>query len=82
MFEEAISFNETLNFDTSNVTDMSHMFADASEFNRVLNFDFSSVTTVECMFEYAMSYTQPHTFTLPPAANTDRLYGNTAVKFP
>ena len=44
MFSNAIKFNQPLNFNTSNVTDMCYMFQYATNFNQPLNFDTSNVT--------------------------------------
>ena len=46
MFAQAKSFNQSLNFTTSNVTNMEMMFSDAESFNQKLNFDTSNVTNI------------------------------------
>ena len=49
MFEEARSFNQPLNWDVSNVTDMSAMFYGASSFNQPLNHWGEKVSNVATM---------------------------------
>jgi hypothetical protein len=56
---EAINFNQPLNFDTSNVIDMSCMFIGASKFNQPLYFDTSNVTDMGWMFRCATKYIHP-----------------------
>ncbi len=59
MFCCATNFNQPLNFDTSNVTDMSGMFYGATNFNQPLNFDTSNVTNIANMFYVASNFNQP-----------------------
>ena len=58
MFADATSFNQSLNWDTSNVTDMSDMFVGATSFNQSLNWDTSNVTGMSYMFMDAASFNQ------------------------
>ena len=46
----ASAFNQPLDFDTSNVNDMSGMFGGATAFNQPLSFDTSNVTDMHDMF--------------------------------
>ena len=46
--------------DTSNITNMSHMFREAKSFNQPIGgWDTSKVTDMSCMFAYAESFNQP-----------------------
>jgi surface protein len=60
MFADANSFNQSLiNWNVSNVTDMSGMFSSANTFNQPINsWDVSNVTDMEEMFDSAFSFTQ------------------------
>ena len=60
MFYAAINFNQLLNFDTSEVTNMSNMFYEAISFNQPLNFDISSVINMKRMFYYAKEFTKKY----------------------
>ena len=51
MFTSAMSFNQPLNFDTKNVTDMSFMFRHAKNFNQPLNFNIENVSNLDDIFE-------------------------------
>ncbi len=59
MFEDAVSFNEPVDFNTSSVTTMSYMFAGAESFNQPINFDTRNVTDMSHMFSFAKSFNQP-----------------------
>lgn len=63
MFYRAKKFNPpgfpSLNFDTSNITNMRSMFSHASIFNQPLHFDTSKVTNMSCMFFRAKKFNQP-----------------------
>ena len=50
MFNTARSFNQHLNWDISNVTDMMGMFFNAESFNQQLDWDTSNVTNMTSMF--------------------------------
>ena len=50
MFNNASSFNQPLNFNTSKVTSMISMFSYARVFNQPLNFDISNVISMYEMF--------------------------------
>ncbi|WP_218743514.1 BspA family leucine-rich repeat surface protein, partial [Mycoplasmopsis anatis] len=52
------NFNQPLNFDTSNVTDMSYMFSNCQNFNQPLNFNTSKVKEMTDMFAGCISLTQ------------------------
>jgi len=58
MFFNAKSFNQPLNFNTNNVTNMTNMFSFASAFNQQLNFNTSKVTNMTNMFYAASSFNQ------------------------
>ena len=58
MFAYATVFNQSLNWDTSSVTNMRMMFREASSFNQSLNWDTSSVTEMFMMFYLASSFDQ------------------------
>jgi hypothetical protein len=50
MFEDAISFNQPLEWDTSNVRDMSHMFEGARSFNQELEIKTTEETDINDIF--------------------------------
>ena len=52
-------FNQPLNFDTSNVTNMKWMFAYTKKINQPLNFDTSNVTDMNGMFYQTEKFNQP-----------------------
>jgi hypothetical protein len=56
MFNGASSFNQTINFNTQNVTDMSEMFSNATIFNQPISFNTIKVTNMEYMFSSASSF--------------------------
>ena len=58
MFYGTSVFNKTLNFDTSNVTDMKAMFYDTKVFNQPVNFNTSQVTDMSYMFYGAKAFNQ------------------------
>ena len=59
MFADAASFNQSLNWDTSNVTGMSYMFYGATSFDQSLNsWDTNNVTDMSAMFIDAASFNQ------------------------
>ena len=58
MFGSACSFNQLLNWDTRNVTNMSYMFYQASSFNQLLNWDTRNVINMSEMFCDAKSFNQ------------------------
>ncbi len=62
MFLWADRFNQPINFDTSNVTNMSYMFFGASKFNQSLNFNTSNVTNMSYMFNNAHSFNKTVNF--------------------
>ena len=60
MFGNCTRFNQNLsNWDTSTVTNMSHMFAGCIEFNQPLNFNTSNVTNMSNMFSGCFKFNQP-----------------------
>ena len=56
-------------WDTSLVTDMSHMFCNSQTFNQLLNFNTSSVTNNDNMFEEAEAFNQPLNFDTSSVTN-------------
>ena len=63
MFEGAFGFDNTIDFDTSKVSNMRSMFSGAVNFNQpVSNLDTSSVTTMSAMFARASNFNQPVPF--------------------
>ncbi len=62
MFCAATQFNEPLEWDTFNVTDMSGMFNGATAFNRPLDWETENVTDMSDMFAGATSFNQPLAF--------------------
>jgi surface protein len=59
MFSDAVLFNQSLNWDTSNVTGMSGMFAGSGSFDQSLSsWDTSNVTDMSWMFDGATSFDQ------------------------
>ena len=58
MFYNTIEFNQPLNFDTSNVTNIKGMFSYAIKFNQPVNFDISKVTTMSYMFANTLEFNQ------------------------
>ena len=55
MFLYQTNFNKDINWDTSNIDDMSLMFVSASSFNQPLNnWDTSNVTEMRLMFTDAI----------------------------
>ncbi len=71
---ESTSFNLPLEFDTSNVTDMSDMFYDAKYFNQPLNFDTSNVTNMSGMFLNAKYFNQPLNFDTSNVTNMSGMF--------
>jgi len=63
MFYGASHFNSSINFNTSNVTNMSEMFYYASTFNQPLSFNTSNVTTMAVMFFGASAFNSSIHFT-------------------
>ena len=61
MFFEAFSFNQPIdNWNTSNVTDMSHMFYRDESFNQPINvWNTSKISDISFMFACAESFNQP-----------------------
>jgi hypothetical protein len=60
MFEGAISMDSAVNFDTSNVTDMSKTFSSAQIFDQdISEWDVSKVTSTKKMFESAYAFNSP-----------------------
>ena len=58
MFCNATTFNQPLEWDTAQVTDMSHMFCGATAFNQPLEWDTSRVTDMSGMFSDATTFNQ------------------------
>ncbi|WP_029330104.1 BspA family leucine-rich repeat surface protein, partial [Metamycoplasma cloacale] len=60
------SFNQPLDWDTSNVKDMNFMFCECSAFNQPLDWDTTNVENMEYMFwnckelEYEMNFKMPY----------------------
>jgi surface protein len=52
------SFNNSLNINTSSVTDMSYMFMNNRSFNQIIDWDTSSVTNMAGMFSSAVLFNQ------------------------
>ena len=52
-----------MNFNTENVTDMSHMFLSAKSFNQPLEFNTENVIKMKGMFWGAEAFNQPLNFT-------------------
>ena len=63
MFENATVFNQSVNFTTEKVENMTSMFAYAEKFNKPVNFDTQNVKNMALMFFHAKSFNQPVTFT-------------------
>lgn len=61
MFLDAKAFNKPIgSWNTSNVTDMSHMFAHATSFNQNINsWNTGNVTDMRYMFDDALAFNQP-----------------------
>jgi hypothetical protein len=54
MFNNAACFNQPINMDTKNVTNMSYMFCGAACFNQPFNMDTQNVTDMSFMFNYSI----------------------------
>ena len=52
-------YGNIINWNTSSVTNMSHMFSGATSFNQPLNWNTGSVTDMSHMFSGATSFNQP-----------------------
>ena len=59
MFYGASSFDQSLNWNTENVTNMAHMFHKTIHFNHSLNWNTENVTNMAHMFYGASSFNQP-----------------------
>ena len=62
MFDLCESFNQPLEWDVSNVTNMSSMFENCESFNQPLEWDVSNVTVMSYMFENCESFRGPLTW--------------------
>jgi hypothetical protein len=51
MFEDAYSFNQQLEWNTSNVKEMNSMFYNARSFNQALKWNTSKVTNMSYIFD-------------------------------
>ena len=78
--ESFSSFNQPLKWDTSNVTDMSHMFDDATAFNQPLPWNTSKVRNMESMFYNATSFNQPLPWNTSNVWNMESMF-RSATKF-
>ena len=58
IFYDCTNFNQSINFDTSSVTNMASMFDGCSDFNQSLSFDTSSVTNMSYMFSGCINFNQ------------------------
>ena len=60
MFDGAIEFNQPLEFNTGNVTNMVGMFYDTISFNKSLEFNTNNVTSMDHMFYNSGLKNIPH----------------------
>ena len=58
-FNRAQTFNQSIDWDTSHVTDTSMMFNEAKSFNQSIQFDTSNVTDMFAMFQNAIAFNSP-----------------------
>jgi surface protein len=86
MFYGATSFNnggQPLTFDTSQVTDMRHMFMGATAFNQPLDWDTAQVTNMEFMFNGATAFNQPLNWDTAQVTTMEEMFkGATAMTYP
>jgi surface protein len=75
MFRNCSQFNQPINFNTSNVTNMAQMFQNCSLFNQsVSSFDTSKVTNMVIMFSFCLSFKQSlATFDMTSATNVSNM---------
>jgi surface protein len=73
------TFNQPLDFDSSNVKNMMGMFFKASRFNQPLDFDTSSVTTMVNMFYSASSFNQPLDFNTSSVTNMEYMFWRASI---
>ncbi len=78
MFFDAAPFNQEVNFDTQNVTNMSSMFRDAVAFNQPVNFNTANVTHMSAMFENAASFNQPVNFNTTNVTDMGNMFAGAA----
>ena len=76
MFGSATSFNQPVNFNTSNVRDMYSMFGGATSFNQPINFNTPKLYNVANMFAGATSFNQPINFNTSNATNFGNMFKN------
>ena len=74
MFEGCKSFNQPLDFNTSNVINMGSMFDGCRNFNQSLDFDTSNVINMESMFEGCKSFNQPLDFDTSNVTNMESMF--------
>ena len=76
MFNDATSFNQPLQWNTENVTNMSSMFEGATSFNQPLVWNTENVTNMSEMFEKAINFDQPLNWDTGNVTNMSRMFKN------
>jgi len=80
MFQNATNFNQPLQFNTSNVINMSYMFNNATNFNQPLNFDTSKLTNMIYMFENAINFNHSIYFQSNNKINYRRIFDESPLE--
>ena len=74
MFSSCTSFNQPLNWNVSNVTDMRQMFGNCTSFNQPLNWNVSNVIYMSDMFYGCSSFNQPLNWNVSNVTNMGGMF--------
>ena len=80
MFNGCVYFNQTINWDTSNFTNMSYMFQNCYVFNQLVAFNTARVTNFFRMFAGARVFNQNLNWNTSAATNMSYMFNN-AIAF-